>query len=103
MVLKAERRLSGGLTFQWNYTFSKILTDSDSYDAGGSSQDHYNRGLEKSIGQYDQTHAVKLSTIYELPFGKGRRFMNMGGIANGVLGGWRLGAIQTYSAGGRLP
>jgi len=47
MVLKAERRFSGGLTFQWNYTLSKLLTDSDSYDAGGNSQDQYNRGLEK--------------------------------------------------------
>ena len=99
LVLKAERRFSGGLTFQWNYSFSKLLTDSDSYDAGGSSQDQYNRGLEKSIGQYDQTHTVKMSTIYELPFGKGRRFMNVGGVVNGVLGGWRLGAIQSYFSG----
>jgi len=99
MVLKAERRFSGGLTFQWNYTLSKLLTDSDSYDAGGNSQDQYNRGLEKSIGQYDQTHVLKLSTLYELPFGKGRRFMNHGGVVNGVIGGWRLGAIETYASG----
>lgn len=89
LVVKAERRLSAGLTFEWNYTLSKILTDSDTYYAnGGAAQDQYNRRLEKSIGQFDQTHSLKLSTIYELPFGKSRFF-----------GGWRIGAIQTYASG----
>ncbi|HUS07218.1 MAG TPA: TonB-dependent receptor, partial [Bryobacteraceae bacterium] len=49
MVLKVDRRFSNGLTFNWNYTLSKLLTDSDSYFANeGMAQDHYNRGLEKS-------------------------------------------------------
>ncbi|MFN7925719.1 MAG: TonB-dependent receptor [Bryobacteraceae bacterium] len=99
MVLKLERRYSAGLTFQGNYTLSKLLTDSDSYDAGGTSQDQYNRGLEKSIGRFDQTHAVKLSTIYELPIGKGKRWMNQGGVVNAVIGGWRVSGIQTYMSG----
>ncbi|MBK5293660.1 MAG: TonB-dependent receptor, partial [Acidobacteriia bacterium] len=100
MVLKLERRFTSGLTFQWNYTLSKIITDSDSYDAGGgSAMDQYNRRLEKSIGRFDQTHALKLSTIYELPFGKGRKFMNSGGVANAVLGGWRISGIMTYASG----
>ena len=99
LVVKAERRLSAGLTFQWNYTFSKILTDSDTYYANnGAAQDQYNRRLEKSIGQFDQTHALKMSTVYELPFGRGRRWLT-NGIANQVLGGWRLSAIQTYISG----
>jgi hypothetical protein len=99
MVVKVERRYSGGLTFQWNYTLSKLLTDSDSYDGGTSSQDQYNRRLEKSIGRFDQTHALKMSTIYELPFGKGRRWMSRGGVSNAVLGGWRLSGIQVYASG----
>lgn len=99
MVIKAERRYSEGLTFQWNYTLSKLLTDSDSYDASSTSQDQYNRRLEKSIGRFDQTHSVKMSTIYELPVGKGRRWMNRGGVGNVLLGGWRISAIQSYFSG----
>jgi hypothetical protein len=99
LVLKAERRLSGGLTFQWNYTFSKLMTDSDTYYANaGLAEDQYNRSLEKSIGGYDQTHVLKLSTVYELPFGHGRRFAAHG-IADQVFGGWRFGAVQTYASG----
>lgn len=99
MVLKLERRFSGGVTFQWNYTFSKLLTDSDTYYANsGFAEDNGNRRLEKSIGQFDQTHVVKLNTLVDLPFGKGRRWLT-GGIANQVVGGWRLSAIQIYASG----
>jgi hypothetical protein len=99
MTVRLDRRFSQGLTFQWNYTFSKLLTDSDTYNAGnGTSQDHYNRGAEKSIGQFDQTHAMKLSTVYELPWGRGRKWMNSG-IGSHIFGGWRISAIQTYLSG----
>ena len=100
MVIKVDRRYSSGLTFNWSYALSKILTDSDSYGVEGSaSQDHFNRGLEKSIGRDDQTHALKLNTIYELPFGKGRRWMAGGGFVNAIAGGWRVGMIQSYTRG----
>jgi hypothetical protein len=99
LALKLNRRYSNGLTFQWSYVFSKLLTDSDTYYAnGGFAEDQGNRSLEKSIGRFDQTHVLKLNTIYELPFGKGRRWLNKG-IGNQVLGGWRLSAVQVYSSG----
>jgi hypothetical protein len=99
MVIKVDRRFSSGLTFNWNYTLSKLLTDSDTYFANeGAAMDHYNRRLEKSIGQFDQTHVFKFSTLYELPFGPGRRWLNQGFLTH-VLGGWRISAIQIYSSG----
>ena len=99
LVIKLNRRLANGLTAQLSYTFSKLLTDSDSYYANaGFAEDNGNRRLEKSIGAFDQTHVGKLNTIYELPFGKGRRWMTKG-FANQVLGGWRLSAIQVYATG----
>jgi hypothetical protein len=99
MVLSMDRRYSAGLTMNWNYTFSKLLTDSDSYYAGeGAAIDHYNRRLEKSIGRYDQTHVLKFSTLYELPFGRGKRWASSG-FASHVIGGWRISAIQIYSSG----
>jgi hypothetical protein len=98
MVIKAERRFSGGLMFQWSYTLSKLLTDSDTYFTGTGAQDQYNRRAEKSIGQFDQTHALKLNTLYEVPFGRGRRWFNSG-FASHVLGGWRVGVIQAYVSG----
>ncbi|MBI1353131.1 MAG: carboxypeptidase regulatory-like domain-containing protein [Acidobacteria bacterium] len=101
MVLRATRRFSDGLAFEWNYTFSKLITDADDYNEGdGTTQDQYNRRNEKSIGEFDLTHVVKMSTVYELPFGKGKRFAgNAGKAVNAVIGGWRVGFIQTYQSG----
>jgi hypothetical protein len=98
MVVKADRRFSNGLLMQWNYTLSKLLTDSDSYFTGTGAQDQYNRRAEKSIGQFDQTHALKLNTVYELPFGPGRRWLTSG-VASQIIGGWRIGLIQAYTSG----
>jgi len=97
-IVKVERRFSTGLTFQTSYVFSKLLTDSDSYWPGSFAADMFNRGLEKSIGQYDVTHNFKLSAVYELPVGKGKAWMSKGPGAY-ILGNWRLGAIGTYSSG----
>jgi hypothetical protein len=99
MILKLRRRLSHGLTFQWSYGLSKLLTDADTYYANtGFAEDNGNRRLEKSIGQFDQTHTVKLSTIFELPFGRGKRYLTHG-VGNAVLGGWRLTGTQVYASG----
>jgi hypothetical protein len=100
LMLRMDKRASSGLTVQTSYVLSKILTDSDSYWPGAASLDHYNRRLEKSIGQFDATHNFKLSYIYELPFGKGKRYA-LGGskIADVLFGGWRVSAIHLYSSG----
>jgi hypothetical protein len=100
LIVKADRRLSQGLTFQWNYVLSKLMTDSDTYFANSATaaQDHYNRRTEKSIGQYDQTHTLKFSTLYDLPFGKGRKWLTSGALSQ-VIGGWRIAAIMVYSSG----
>lgn len=101
LLIKASRRYAGGLAFEWNYVLSKLLTDADNYNAGdGGTMDHYNRRLEKSIGQFDQTHVLKFSTVYELPFGRGRHWGNAsGGFVNTVLGNWRLSGFLQYASG----
>jgi hypothetical protein len=97
-IIRLERRYSKGLNLQASYVFSKILTDSDSYWGSGQAMDQYNRRLEKSIGQFDITHNFKLSGIYELPFGRGKRWLPSG-FAAVALGGWRVSGIAFYSSG----
>jgi Carboxypeptidase regulatory-like domain len=97
-IVKLERRFSTGLTMQTSYVFSKILTDSDSYWPASFAADLWNRGLEKSIGAYDVTHNFKMSVVYDLPFGKGKNWLNHG-VSAVALGGWRLSGIAGYSSG----
>ena len=98
-MIRFEKRYSGGLQFQTSYVFSKLLTDADSYWVGGAAMDHFNRGLEKSIGQFDVPHNFKMGTVYDLPFGKGKRFLANNTAANWVLGGWRVSGTAFYSSG----
>jgi Carboxypeptidase regulatory-like domain len=97
MQVKFSHRYSSGLTVQASYVLSKLLTDADS--GGGTPEDQYNRRLEKSIASYDQTHVVKLNYVYELPFGKGRKFLTQKGVGSAIVGGWRISGIQNYSCG----
>lgn len=87
---------------QWSYGFSKLLTDSDTYYANaGFAEDQGNRRLEESIGADDQTHVVKLNTLYDLPFGKGRRWLTRGFAAQ-ALGDVSLGKSFPMSERFRL-
>src|SRR5438093_4659956 len=97
-VVKVNQRLSGGLSVQGSYTFSRIMTDADLFSGSSGSMDAAHPELEWSRGRFDQPHTIKINTVYELPFGEGRRWLTSG-VTNQVLGGWRFAAIQSYSSG----
>jgi hypothetical protein len=97
-IVKFQKRYSNGLVFQASYVFSKLLTDSDSAWGTAYAADLYNRGLEKSIGQYDVTHDFKFSAVYDVPFGKGQKYMTSGPGA-WILGNWRVSTINLYASG----
>ncbi len=97
-VLKLTQRMSAGFLFQGSYTYSKLMTDADVFSGSTGSMDAAQPDLEYSIGRLDQTHSIKLSTVYELPFGPGRRWVT-DGFASHVIGGWRIAAVQSYTSG----
>jgi hypothetical protein len=97
-ILKVSQRLNKGLTFQGSYVFSKLMTDADSFAGSTGAMDAAQPELEYAVGSLDQTHIIKLSTVYELPFGEDRRWLTSG-IASKILGGWRIAAVQNYASG----
>src|SRR5438132_2239835 len=105
---KLERRFRNGLNVLASYTYSKTLTDADSAYAGltaFSSSDTFTaqnpRDLksEKALSYQDVPHAFVLSYLYELPVGKGKKFLDKGGVVNKVLGGRQVGGVQRYQSG----
>ena len=42
---------------------------------------------------------ASIAYIYDLPVGRGRRFLNRGGVANQIIGGWKISGIQAYQGG----
>jgi hypothetical protein len=80
------------------YTFSKAINDADG-DGGAGGVTFYNRSLEKGRANYDIRHRFVNVTTYELPFGRGRKWMNGGGVLNAILGGWEIAYTQTFQSG----
>jgi TonB dependent receptor len=97
-VVKVNKRLSGGVLLQGSYTYSKLMTDADSFSGSGRALDAARPELEWSIGRFDQTHSIKINSVVDLPFGEGRRWLRTG-IASHIVGGWRVALIQAYSSG----
>jgi hypothetical protein len=105
-ALQAEirRRFDAGLYFQVNYTFQKTLGDvpDDSQLRQSPYQDNNNPGLQYGRPDFDRTHTVNANMIYELPFGKGRKFLNQGGIVDWIFGGFQFATIVNISSGAPL-
>ena len=108
MQLQLNKRFAQGLSFLVSYTVSKNITDADSAGPGVSGfigtnsfigQNSYNRGAEKAVSQLDTPQSLVASFFYELPVGRGKRFMNEGGLTDRVLGGWYVSTILSYKSG----
>jgi hypothetical protein len=99
LQLEARHRTRSGLSFEANYTFSKVLSDAD-----GDSQsriqhflDIANPGIERSRANFDLTHMIKADGYYELPFGKDHKLHCRP--LDRVIGGWTLGSTMVWQSG----
>jgi hypothetical protein len=96
LQLRLEQRTRRGLTFLGVYAFSKALDNS----TGALPQDSHNLSGDRGFSTFDISHRVTLSSTYEIPLGKGRRFgANWNPIAQAVLGGWRFSPIFSAQTG----
>lgn len=97
-TVRVEKRYSAGITLQGFYTYSKTLDESDN-DGLATGITWYNRSLEKGRAGYDMRHRFTNILTYELPLGKGRFWLNKGGIVNQLVGGWSFNWVQTFESG----
>jgi hypothetical protein len=102
----AERRYSNGLSALVSYTNAKQISDSFSIAGGGGGAGDFrigrlNRRLDRAIDEGDIAQRLVVSAVYELPFGKGKRFLQSG-ILNHIAGGWQANTIVTWQGGQTL-
>jgi hypothetical protein len=98
-TVKLERRYANGLMFTTFYTFAKSIDSQDGDNNGSGVAPLQNRGLEKARAGFDRNHRLNASFIYALPFGKGQKFLNKGGIIDKIFGGFELSWIQMLESG----
>lgn len=105
LQVELRRRFSSGLQFQVDYTWSKAM--GDAVDAQGNNQSDLvsfltlrNRDLDYRRSGDDQTQRLVANGVYELPLGRGKRFLSSAnGLLDRLVGGYTLGAIVTWTTG----
>lgn len=101
-VLRLEKRFSHGLSLLGSYTWARNIGNMDEAAGFGDNQiyqDFYNRKLDKGPLTIDIVHRFIWSSVYDLPVGKGRRWLGQG-LLSQLLGGWTIGAIASMQSGG---
>jgi hypothetical protein len=102
-----RKRFSSGLLFNFAYTLSKVIDDQSAdpivttfTPTSVATIDSNNLRLDRARADFDQKHVIQLSWIYELPFGRGKRWMSSAPkIVDALLGGWSIQGLNSNMSG----
>jgi hypothetical protein len=99
-----EQRLSHGLSFSFNYTWSHFLDDLDSSGWGSHAgntnwQNAFDPSANYGNSNFDVRNAFKGRVIYQLPFGRGQQFVNHSALLDEIIGGWQVSGTMVVQSG----
>jgi hypothetical protein len=103
--LETRKRLSQGVNFEANYTWSRTLGDEEGFSQEllNSYRNGRDRGIDKRLLGFHRTHIFRSNGTWELPFGPNRFFLNGSrGILSKLVGGWEIGGIFNVASGGPM-
>ena len=105
-TVEVSKRGGRAITFDASYTFTRDLSNAggvapSAYAVSGGSYmtDRFNPGLDYGNVVYDRRHRFLATYLYNLPFGKGQRWLTTGGAANALAGGWQLAGVTVLQSG----
>jgi hypothetical protein len=101
MQLTFTKRSNNGLSFLTSYTFSKSLATTDTAGPGDytyNAQNIYNIASDYGVTAFHSPHDLKVTWIYDMPFGKQGKWLRSG-VGNYILGGWSASMIHRYQTG----
>ena len=98
-----RKRFKSGLQFDLNYTLSKSIDLASTAEGGsftGFVINTWNPSQMRGVSAYDTLHQVNANFIYQLPFGRGRRFgTNVNKIVDVFIGGWEVSGLYRQTSG----
>ncbi len=102
-VARLSKRFSDGLSFSISYQYSKALdnaSENQGWEVNDRARNFYNLAAERSVSAHDVPHSLAVTYVYELPFGKNRKYgKNLNPVVDAVAGGWQINAIYKYDSG----
>lgn len=95
-----QRRYARGLTLGASYTWGHSLGNSGGSNEAQTAVDPWNFEADRGNNAFDVRHSANVTALYELPFGKGRKYgRNLKGVSNALVGGWELGGTWNGRTG----
>jgi hypothetical protein len=109
-TVSVKKRFSKGLQFQSSYSYTRNLSNADGAattsadqfagEFGGWVSNPKTPGLDYGNVAFTRRERFLTTFLYELPFGKGKTFMNSANrLVDGVLGGWELSGVLLFQSG----
>ncbi|MBK7392013.1 MAG: TonB-dependent receptor [Chloracidobacterium sp.] len=98
LQLSFQRSSRSGLTMNAQYSFASSKGTSAGSNEARTGAQLDNFEADRGRNNFDVRHTFNLSALYQLPFGKGKRY-NLDGVANTLLGGWEIGGIANARSG----
>ncbi len=97
LTLQADRHMARGLYFQTAYLWARDIGDLEN---GDTPENAYNRRRERGVWSDIPTHRLSTNLVYELPVGRGKRFLAGGGrVMNALASGWEVSGIYLVASG----
>jgi hypothetical protein len=103
-----RQRLSHGLEYTVNYTYSKAMTNSlgnyalnvSGYGSAGAFENYYDSGASDGLAGYDVTHNISATGVYALPVGHGKEYLSSSGrVMDEIIGGWKISTAAIVYSG----
>ncbi len=107
LTVDLHKRFGSGLQFESSYVFTRDLSTAGGGNPTALAQqpanyvtDRFNPNLDYGNVIYDRRHRFLTTFLYDLPLGKGKRFLgNANGVVNGLVGGWEAGGVLVFQSG----
>jgi hypothetical protein len=104
LQIKLQQQYRGGISYLVAYTFAKSMDDapgfSNSSASSGTTPQNSNCPIcERGLSDFNIKSRLVLSPVVQLPFGKGKPFLNKGGIASAIVGGWQISSLVQVQTG----
>ena len=107
LQVKLEKRFSNGIYGLVSYTLSKTISSASdntqreaiTWSGVQGVISPFEAERNEAIAVNDSPHVLSAAFVYELPVGQGKKYVDQGGVANALLGGWQMSTIFRYSSG----
>jgi hypothetical protein len=99
--IRLRKRMAGGFSIGGTYTWAKSIDNASSIGGGATvvAQNDLNLAAERGLSSFDVRQRLSLDSVYQLPFGQDKLWLNRGGWAASLFGDWQLSDTINWNTG----